>query len=292
MMSSPTIDRPISHSEIATYLDCQWKHDFKYVQRVPGKAELSGKMLFGLAVHHGLEQHLRLGLPNADQLAVDYAQARTILTPVEAESIASAVRAGLDFVEAISPVQVIGVEQKFTRTVMGWTVTGSKDFVYQDAYQAVHVLDWKTTDQLPSDTTGQIDPQTAIYALDTMLSRGLTEIYAGRCYLRMSPKNIKLTQAGLVNLTSTCSIDDYWAFVKNNPFAAVPREKAEQKWGKWWAHHEDLLTLHVCERIVAQHAATAQRIRERLRPLPNFRPKMCAHCEFNAQCQDRLMHGD
>lgn len=281
-------NRPISHSEIACYLDCEWKHDFKYNLRAEVRPEVTGKLLFGSAVHHGLEQYLRNKVPNPAGIAVQYAMARTIVEPKETLAIAAAVRAGMDFLAHQEPIEVLGVEERFERTFGDWRTTGSKDLVYRDAMGIAHVLDWKTTDPLPPDTTGQIDPQTVLYALDTMLSLGVDEIYAGRCYLRMAASAIKLTKSGHVNLTSSCSLADYVAYIEAHPLAAVDPQKAREKWGRWWSHHEDLLTRRFCERIVAQHAAAARRIRQKLRPLPNFRPKMCVHCEVSAQCLDRI----
>jgi RecB family exonuclease len=298
-----------SHSEISTYLDCRVKHHFRYRQRLPIAGQ-SERLLQGIAVHAGLEivagstgQLTATGfdsaIPVAQAAAVDaYRKEHMCPADQDLSAIGAATRAGVDFLRQADIRQVLAVEQPFTMDVDGWTVPGVIDLAYEDHQGQHHILDWKTSDNLPQDTTGTLDPQTAVYALEWMQRHGLTWMYAGRCYLRLATPEITITKGtknvpSRISLQSTLSGPDYLAYAAEHPEhtgTADDHQKALAKFGPWWRHHEDMVTRDYCRAGLVQWRAVAAEIEQNLTPLPNFRPKMCLRCEYLGPCTDRALN--
>lgn len=291
-----------SHSEITTYLDCRVKHDFRYRKRLP-VAEQPERLTQGIAVHAGLEHAAVHRVSDsgeswrtaAQQTAVSfYRQELAVPADQDMRAIAAATRAGADFIEQADIAQLLAVEEKFRISIDGWDVPGVIDLAYVDSFGQHHVLDWKTSDNLPQDTTGTLDPQTALYAYHWMLKHDLTCMYAGRCYVRLKAPEIEITKGGRVSVQSSVSKADYLAYVKEHPEhagTAEEQEKAEAKFGPWWRHHEDAVTLDSCRAVLVDWRAVALEIEQNLRPLPNYRPKLCLRCEYLGPCIDRAMNG-
>lgn len=290
-----------SHSEISCYLDCRVKHHFKYRQRLPILGQ-SLRLEQGSAVHAGLE------LAAKGETDVEQAQAASVKrlhqTLVETsgddvQAVMAATRAGLEFLKQADITKVLAVEEPFKIDIDGWTVPGVIDFVFQDSQGLHHLLDWKSSENLPQDTTGTLDPQTALYALVWMERHGLTWMYAGRCYLRLKAPDIKITKGGRVSEQSSCSLGDYEQYVKEHPEHAgteAEQAKAREKFGPWWRHHEDMVTLDYCRALMRQWRATAALIEQNSLPLTggaNIRPKFChKFCEYYSPCMDWILNGE
>jgi RecB family exonuclease len=291
-----------SHSEIATYLDCRVKHHLRYRLRLP-VVEQVDRLVQGTAVHAGLEAAALArcdgSAADAQAIAVEtYRKERVCPDDQDLSAIGAATRAGLDFLAQADIKTILATEERFQLNIDGWEVPGAVDLAFEDSYGQHHILDWKTANSLPEDTTGTLDPQTAIYAYHWMTSRGLTTMYAGRCYLRLTAPTVQLTQAtknvpSRVSLKSKLSRADYEAYAAAHPeHTGKPDDHAEAlaKFGSWWRHHEDLVTLDYCRAVLLEWRAVAEEIELGLRPLPNLRPKMCIRCEYLSQCMDRSLN--
>lgn len=287
-----------SHSEISCYLECRRKHDFRYRKRLKVDND-QARLIQGTAVHAGLESFLRTHVDAADAPEVSaqsYRDQYCVPEPDDIAAIQASTRAGLEFLAHAEPAKILAIEEKFVVEIGGWTVPGVIDLAFEDDHKEPHVLDWKTSGKLPSDTTGTLDPQTALYAYVWMKRTGRTEIFAGRCYLRLALPKISLTKAGRVSLQSSCALSDYQAFVAANPDAmGTPADhaKALEAFAPWWRYHEDLVTLDYCEAILREWAAVAAEIELQLPPHPHHRPKFCtAYCEYVNECMDRTLNGE
>jgi RecB family exonuclease len=294
-----------SHSEIACYLDCRVKHHFRYRKRLP-IAEQPERLLQGTAVHAGLEYAANTRRGACQDLTTDpqklavAAYRESLLFPDDQDiaAISAATRAGVDFLAQANIGQVLATEERFDLDIDGWQVPGYIDLAYTDEHGQHHLLDWKTCDNLPQDTTGTIDPQTALYAYYWMTKHGLPWMYAGRCYLRLAAPEVSVTKGtknvpSRVSLQSTISRPDYLAYAAAHPeHTGTPddHEKALAKFTPWWRHHEDLVNLDFCRAVLLEWRAAAHEISLNLRPLPNYRPKMCIRCEYLGACIDRALH--
>jgi hypothetical protein len=290
-----------SHSEISCYLECRVKHHFRYRQRLPIVGQ-SLRLEQGSAVHAGLE------LAAKGETDINQAQAASVkrlhqtlveISGDDVQAVRAATRAGLEFLKQADIAKVLAVEESFKAEIDGWTAPGVIDFVFEDSQGLHHLLDWKSSDNLPQDTTGTLDPQTALYALVWMERHGLTWMYAGRCYLRLKAPQIDITKGGRVSVQSSCSLTDYEQYVKENPeHAGTEKEQAQarEKFGPWWRHHEDMVTLDYCRALMRQWRATAAEIERNDLPLiggANIRPKFChKFCEYYTPCTDWVLNGE
>lgn len=290
-----------SHSEITTYADCRVKHHFKYRLKLPVFGR-SLRLEKGSAVHAGLEHTAKTWCSIEEAKAVSEKHLKQMiieLTDDDISAVRAATRAGYKFLQQVDLGAehggILAAELPFEMEIDGWEVPGVIDLVFADSYGNHHILDWKTSDSLPSSTVGMLDPQTAIYALYWMTVNNLTWMYAGRCYLRLESPEIKITKGGRVSEQSMCSLSDYKEWITQHPETAgtiVEQERAAVKFGPWWRHHEDMVSLDYCRGVVAEWRAVAHEIDQNLPPWANLRPKsvMCANCEYLGPCTDRILN--